>query len=331
MAKAKTEEIVSFEEKLKELDKRFSRKSVERIIIPTGSVALDKAYGGGYNTGRVYEYIAWEGAGKTSLSLHAIAEAQKLNLNVAYIDAEHALDEAYAKAIGVNWDKFKPSLFQPDFGEEGFEYAKELLKTGELRLLIIDSTSGMLPKKQMEDPAGSSNLGLHARLMGTEVPKLVQLADKNNCCVIFISQFREKIGVMFGSPETTQGGNALKFWASVRTELRRQLNKDGDDVIGINAKFKMIKNKLGVPYQTGAIPIIFGMGINKVGELIELGNEAEILKTWGKTITLLDNGAGGETKYTQEEFISLLNDNQEFFDCISKQIKEKINIKQEVE
>jgi recombination protein RecA len=320
MAKeAKKAEIkMTFSERAAELQKRFAKEERQKIVIPTGSIALDKAFGGGYCTGRIYEYISWEGAGKTSLCLHAIAEAQKIGINVAYIDAEHALDEKYARTIGVDWDALGESLFQPMNGEEGFEDIKELIRTGEPSLIVVDSTSGMKPKKEMEDPAGSTNMGLHARLMGAEIPKIVSLADVNNCCVIFVSQFREKIGVMFGSPETTQGGNALKFWASVRTELRRELSKEGDEVYGIISKFKVIKNKMSAPYQTGKIPIVFGQGIDKLKEIITLGKEYELLTTRTDTLTF------GKDKYKVEEFKELLNSNEEFYNDVKASIINKM-------
>lgn len=325
MATAKKEKVeepkMSFDEKAKQLAKRFSRVETQTVIIPTGSIQLDKAYGGGYRTKRVFEFIAWEGAGKSTLALHAVAEAQKLGLNVAYIDAEHALDETYAKAIGVDWEKFKGSLFQPMNGEEAFEYGKELIQTGELSLCIFDSTSGMKPKKEMEDPAGTSNLGLHARLMGAEIPKLVALANVHNCCVIFISQFREKIGVMFGSPETTQGGNALKFWASVRTELRKSLDKVGDDVVGITTRFKVIKNKIVPPYQTGEIPIIFGEGIARKHEVKNMLKELEIVKERMGIITVTETG----NKLTIAEFNDSVENPDEYNswkDMILNKIKE---------
>lgn len=326
MAK-KVEEVKvqsSFQDKAKELEKRFARKEVDRIIIPTGSIKLDKAFGGGYVTGRVFEFIAWEGAGKTSLALHAIASAQKLGLNVAYIDAEHALDRKYAEAIGVDWDSLKPTLFQPMNGEEGFNIIRELLSTGDMQLCVIDSTSGMKPKKEMEDPAGSSNLGLHARLMGQEIPKIVADADVHNCCVIFISQFREKIGVMFGSPETTQGGNALKFWASVRTELRKALDKVGDDVVGIITKFKVIKNKIVAPYQTGEIPITFGVGIDKLEEVKELAKEHDLIRERMGVITMLTD----DSKIPSEEFATRLTKDEDFYNGLKTSILEKLNGKE---
>jgi len=306
MAKAKEEQVkMSFEEKAKELSKRFSRgEEQSQIVIPSGSISLDKALGGGYRTKRIFEYIAWEGAGKSTLCLHAVAEAQRLGYNVAYIDAEHALDEVYAKKIGVDWEALKPTLFQPMNGEEAFEFGKELIGTGDLRLCIFDSTSGMKPRKEMEDPAGSSNLGLHARLMGTEIPKIVTLASIHNCAVIFVSQFREKIGVMFGSPETTQGGNALKYWASVRTEIRKSLDKVGDDVVGITSRFKVIKNKIVPPYQTGEIPIVFGEGISKTEEVKNLLKELQIVKERMGVLTVVETGA----KYTLKEFEDSVKD-----------------------
>jgi len=327
MARAKSADketmTLSFSDKVKELEKKYSKPQHDRMFIPTGSVGYDWALGGGYQTGRIYEKIAWEGAGKTTLSLHAVAECQKMGENALYIDAEHALDRKYAEAIGVDWNAL--AKFQPSFGEEGFEYTKDLIATGDVRLVIIDSTSGMLPKKQMLDPAGASNLGLHAKLLGTEIPKVVNLADIYNCVVIFISQFREKIGVMFGSPETTQGGNALKFWASVRTEFRRGLSKEGDEVVGIDSKFKVIKNKVVSPYRTGVIPIRFGEGINKVDEMIDLGGEYDVIRKFGKNITLLDNGASGETKYLVEEFISLWKTDDDFRYSINSAIKQRMD------
>jgi recombination protein RecA len=321
MAKAKKEEDVkmSFKEKCAALDKFYNKTDKERIFIPTGSIGYDWALGGGYQTGRIYEFISWEGAGKTTLSLHAVAECQKLGLNAMYIDAEHALDRKYAERIGVEWEKM--GKFQPDFGEQGFDYIKSILNNGDVSLIVIDSTSGLLPKKMIDDPTGTSNLGLHARMLGPEWVKLQTLADSGNCAIIVISQIREKIGIMFGSPETVQGGNALKFWASGRTELRRELQKEGDDVLGIIAKFKVIKNKVVSPYRTGRIPIKFGEGIQKLEELMILGNQYEVIKKHGDGVKILKN----DQKYTVSEFYSLLNDNEEFKKDIISDITKKMN------
>jgi len=298
MAKIK-EEKLSLKDKLAELDKQFKREDEDNgYFVSTGSIVLNKAYGGGYKTGRVYEYLAWEGAGKTTLSLHAVAEFQKKGLMTAYIDAEHALDETYANNIGVKWNDV--IIRQPDYGEQGWEYAKGLIKTGEISLLVIDSISGMLPKKMLEGEAGDSNLGLHARLTGQELVKVTSLAAKYNCCVILISQFREKIGVMFGNPETTQGGNAPRFWASVRTELRKSLEKEGDDVVGITAKFKVIKNKVSSPYKTGELHIEFGKGIQRWKEVKDLAVEEGIIKKTGNTYSFKENKLGvGEKQLEQ--------------------------------
>lgn len=317
MAKNK-EEKKSFAELAAELDKKFSgNTNTEHFDLSTGSLSLDLALGGGIRSGRITELIAWEGAGKTTICLHLIAEAQKKGLNVAYIDAEHALDEKYAKAIGVDWEKLKPTLFQPMNGEDAFQYGQELLKSGELQLLIFDSTSGMLPKSQMEAEPGGSNMGKHALLFSKEVPKVNIFAANNNAIVVFVSQLREKIGIMFGSPETTQAGNTLKFFASNRIDLRRSLEKDGEEVVGINTKFKVLKCKTASPYKTGVIPIVFGVGIDKVSEIIEMATDLDLIKKWGKTITILD---GSETKYDLEEFKTLLKDNEEFFQDLRNKI-----------
>lgn len=321
MAKNK-EEKKSFAELAAELDKKFSgNTNTEHFDLSTGSLSLDLALGGGVRSGRITELIAWEGAGKTTICLHLIAEAQKKGLNVAYIDAEHALDEKYAKAIGVDWEKLKPTLFQPMNGEDAFQYGQELLKTGELQLLIFDSTSGMLPKSQMEAEPGGSNMGKHALLFSKEVPKVNIFAANNNAIVVFVSQLREKIGIMFGSPETTQAGNTLKFFASNRIDLRRSLEKEGDEVIGINTKFKVLKCKTSAPYKTGIIPILFGVGIDKVSEIIEMATDLDLIKKWGKTITILD---GTDTKYDLEEFKTLLKDNEEFFQDLRSKILKKV-------
>jgi recombination protein RecA len=322
MAKEKdTKQVAStFKERVKELEKKFAKPEVDRFFIPTGSIEFDWALGGGYQSGRIYELIAWEGGGKTTLASHAVAECHKLGKRAVYIDAEHAMDPTYAKAIGVEWDnEEKFNLFQPDCGEEGFEYARGVMETGEIGLIVFDSANGLLPLKQMEGEEGASNLGLHARLLGQAVPRIKTLASKHNVVVIFISQFREKIGVMFGSPETTQGGHALKFWASGRIELRRENIKDGDEIIGIKSKFKVIKNKVVSPYRKGEIPIEFGVGIDKIKEIFDSGKKFNILKPWGQTITY------GNDKYSMEEFRTLLQDNQEFFDKIKSEIIFKLN------
>jgi recombination protein RecA len=316
MAKAEKKEQpkLGFRDKAKELDKQFSSVEHDRSFVPSGSIYFNWGLGGGYQTGRLYELISWEGGGKTTLALHALAECQALGNKAVYIDSEHALDETYAKAIGVDWDNQESlTIFQPDNGEDGFEYAKAMMETGEVRLVVIDSINGMLPKKMLEDPAGSSNLGLHARLMGQEIPKLKVLASKYDVAVICISQVREKIGVMFGSPETTQGGHALKFWASVRVDLRKELDKEGEEVVGIYSKFKIIKNKVVAPYRKGKIPIVFGVGIDKLQEVLDLGKEAGLFRPYGQS-TFFEG-----TKYLTTDLVKIIEDTPE--------LKEKINLK----
>lgn len=312
---------LSFKDRARELEKEFAQPEHDAFFIPTGSIGLDWATGGGWRTGKVYEIMAWEGSGKTTIAKHAIAELQKLNKGeVVVIDAEHAMDPKYAKAIGVNWKPLEDAgFFQPMYGEQGYEYAKELIKTGEVRLLVIDSMNGMQPKKVLEGEAGDSNLGLHARLQGVEVLKLKGLASQYNCAVICISQFREKIGVMFGSPETTQGGNGLRFWADCRIDLRKAMDKEGDQEVGIISKVKVVKNKIVSPYRRCHIPIKFGVGIDKLQEVIDLGKEFGLLKTRAGIITFEEN------KYPEADFLGLMNDNPEFYTKLKNTIISKLN------
>lgn len=328
MATAKTaaeKPKLSFAEKVEQYEKTYHRVEPDRIFIPTGSIGLNWALGGGWQTGRLYEVMAWEGAGKTTLCKHAIAECQALNKGeVVAIDSEHAFDPKYARRIGVNWDHLKKGgFFQPDYGEEGYEYAKGLLETGEVRLLILDSMNGLKPKKELEDPAGSSNLGLHARLQGVEVLKLKNMAAKHNCAIICISQFREKIGVMFGSPETTQGGNALKYWADCRVDLRRSFVKEGEEEVGLLTKVKVIKNKIVAPFRRCEIPLRFGVGIDKLEEVIQLGKKLKLLKT--NTLKGVHHIYMGEDKWPTTEFVNLLHDNPGFYESVQGQIIASLN------
>ena len=319
MAGKKEEKKKTLKEAIEYLNKTYSGAyNDDGYFISTGSIGLDAILGGGLKSGRLVELIAWEGAGKTTFCLHVLAEAQKAGYNVAYVDAEHALDKAYAENIGVDWDALLPTLFQPSNGEEAFEYGKTLLETGEMNLIIFDSTSGMLPKSQMEGETGASNIGKHAFLFNKEIPRINLLASKHNAICIFVSQIREKPGVMFGSPETTQAGHSLKFFASTRIDLRRTLTKDGDDTTGIKTKFKTLKCKTASPFQLAYVPIVFGLGFDKLDEAIELGKEYEILKKHGDKITI------GEDKYTVEEFKTLLLDNTEFYSSLKEKITNKI-------
>lgn len=333
MAKKVEEKQLNYDEQLADLKKRFSIDNTENApYISSGSLAFDLALdreGRGFRCGRVVEYKAWEGSGKTTICLHTIAEAQKSGFKCVYVDAEHSLNREYAEKIGVNWEEFEKSLFQPANGEEAFEYAKALIKTDEVRLLVFDSTSGMLPKKQMEGEAGDSSLGLHARLFSSEVPKIKHLASKYNCLVIFISQIREKIGVMFGSPETTQAGNALKFFADYRIDLKKQImkeNGDKEDATGITTKFNTIKNKAFRPYVSGDFYIKLGVGIDKIRELIEILTDLDIIYKWGSKVKL-NKGTDLEIEYTSDEFTSLLQDNEEFFQEMRNKVLEAIKQK----
>lgn len=320
----------NLQETLIALNKKYNLgDSQERTFISTGSIGLNKSLGGGIVTGRITEIIAWEGVGKTTVCLHAVADAQDKGLKAGYIDAEHALDEAYARALGVDWDELV--LIQPSFGEEAFEIGEELLKTGEIDLLIFDSTSGMIPKAQFEGDPGSSYIGKHAMLFSKEVPKINVLASKHNVAVIFISQLREKIGVMYGSPEITQAGNTLKFFASNRIELRKQLVREGDVVVGQNTKFKVIKCKTHKPYGVGEFRIEFGKGIDKIGELIDILQDLEIIKKWGKTITIFSKQEDQEDeKMDYSEFYDKLQNDKEFYERMKNIVLNEYEPKKEI-
>ncbi len=328
MAKTKsTETKQSFEDLVKELNKKYSGSNdQETFDLSTGSILLDQALGGGLRSGRITEIMAWEGAGKTTICLHLVAEAQKRGLNVLYVDSEFALDETYAKNIGCDWEKLKPTIFQPSCGEDAFDYAQKLLASGDLDLLIFDSTSGMIPKSQLEAEPGGSNMGKHALLFSKEVPKINSLTARNNCVTVFISQFREKIGIIFGSPETTQAGNTLKFFASNRIELRRSMTKEGEDVTGQNTRFKVIKCKTNSPYGKGEFPIRFAIGIDKITEIVDLAKEyldKETFNVWGAK-TKFD----GE-EYKTEDFYQLLKDNEDLYQSLRSKVLEKLSPKEE--
>lgn len=285
MAKSK-EEKLSFKEVIKQLNKQFGQvEKKERFFVTTGSPKLDKALGGGIVSGRITELIAWEGGGKTTICLHATADALKKGKKVLYIDAEHALDETYCKNLGADLEDI--ILFQPDFGEQAFEYAEKLLETGEIGLVIFDSTSGMIPKSQFDAEPGTTSIGKHAMLFNKEMPKINSITAKYNVVTIFISQVREKIGILFGSPETTQGGNALKFFASNRIELRKSTQeKEGDSVVGNLVKFKTLKCKTAPPFKTGDFLIEYGLGIQRWKDIMDLAIDANIIEKVGNTYSL---------------------------------------------
>ena len=294
-------------------------------VISTGSVGLNLALGvGGYPRGRVIEIYGPESSGKTTLAIHAIAEAQKQGGIAAIIDAEHAFDRFYAEKLGVDIDNLLIS--QPDSGEQALEVADELIRSSAIDLIVIDSVAALTPKAELDGDMGDNKVGLQARLMSQALRKLTATINKTNTCCIFINQLREKIGVMFGNPETTTGGNALKFYASVRLDIRRISQiKDGDEVIGNQTRVKVIKNKVAPPFRKAEFDIMFGEGISKVGEIVDLGVEYDIVKKSGSWFSY------GDTKLAQgrDAVKALLKDNPELAAEIEGKIMAAVKEKKE--
>lgn len=292
----------------------------EESIIPSGSIALDHALGiGGYPRGRVIEIYGPESSGKTTLAIHAIAEAQKTGGIAAIIDAEHAFDRTYAKKLGVNVDTLLIS--QPDNGEQALEIADNLIRSGAIDIIVIDSVAALTPKAEIEGEMGDSKMGLQARLMSQALRKLTANISKTNTCCIFINQLRDKIGVMFGNPETTTGGNALKFYASVRIDVRKTTQiKDGEDATGSRTRAKIVKNKMAPPFRKAEFDILFGEGISRIGEIIDLGVEFDIIKKAGSWFSY------NETRLAQgrEAVKQVLSDNTELCDEIEARIREAL-------
>lgn len=321
------EKLKALQLTMDKIEKSYGKGSIMRLgdkpvddvaAISSGSIALDLALGiGGYPKGRVIEIFGPESSGKTTLAIHAIAESQKQGGIAAIIDAEHAFDTAYATKLGVNINELLIS--QPDNGEQALEIADNLIRSGAIDIIVIDSVAALTPKAEIEGEMGDSKMGLQARLMSQALRKLTASISKTKTCVIFINQLREKIGVMFGNPETTTGGNALKFYASVRVDIRKigQL-KDGEDVQGNHTRVKIVKNKIAPPFRKAEFDIIFGEGISKTGEIIDLGVELNIIKKSGSWFSY------GETKLGQgrESVKALLIDNPELADEIEKKIIE---------
>jgi recombination protein RecA len=311
------------------IDKDFGKGSVmmmsdkgvtEQEYISTGSIGLDVALGiGGLPKGRVVEIYGPESSGKTTLAIHVIAEAQKKGGMCAFIDAEHAFDSAYAQKLGVDIDNLLIS--QPDYGEQALEIADRLILSGALDVVVIDSVAALVPKGELEGEMGDSKMGLQARLMSQALRKLTATISKTNSCCIFINQLREKIGVMFGNPETTTGGNALKFYASVRLDIRRMAQiKDGDEVVGNHIKVKVVKNKVAPPFRQAEFDIIYGGGISKQGEIIDMGVELGIVQKSGSWFSYNNDKLG----QGREAVKQLMSDNPELAAEIEAKIREKI-------
>ena len=341
MAKELTEAEAQRLEKLKilqstldKIEKNYGKGSVMKLgdraaekvdVIPTGSINLDMALGvGGFPRGRIIEIFGPESSGKTTLAIHAIAECQKQGGIAAVIDAEHAFDSFYAKKLGVDIANLLVS--QPDNGEQALEIADNLIRSGAIDIIVVDSVAALTPKAEIDGEMGDSKVGLQARLMSQAMRKLTSTISKTNCCCIFINQLREKIGVLFGNPETTTGGNALKFYASVRIDIRRtQAIKDGDQNVGNRVKVKVVKNKVAPPFRTCEFDLMFGEGISKLGEIIDLGVEQEIIKKSGSWFSY------GDTKLAQgrEALKQVLRDNPDLCDELEGKIRAALTEKAE--
>ena len=293
---------------------RMNDESVEDVdVIPTGSIGLDRALGvGGYPRGRIVEIYGPESSGKTTLALHAIAQAQQIGGIAAYIDAEHAFDRSYAEAVGVNTRNLWIS--QPDNGEQALEIADQLIRSAAIDVIVIDSVAALTPKAEIEGEMGESKMGLQARLMSQALRKLTATIAKTRTCCIFINQLREKLGVMFGNPETTTGGNALKFYSSVRLDIRRLAHiKDGDRVLGAQTRVKVVKNKVAPPFRKAEFDVIYGTGISRESELIDMGVEAGIIKKSGAWFSWQDNRLGQGREAAKQYLI----DNPDTADAIA--------------
>lgn len=311
------------------IEKDFGKGSVMKLgdeniesveVIPTGSISLNVALGvGGYPRGRIIEIYGPESSGKTTLAIHAIAEAQKAGGIAAFIDAEHAFDRFYAEKLGVDIDNLLIS--QPDNGEQALEIADQLIRSSAIDILVVDSVAALTPKKEIEGDMGDNNVGLQARLMSQALRKLTSTVSKTNTTCIFINQLREKIGIMFGNPETTTGGNALKFYSSVRLDIRRVTSiKDGDQVIGNQVRVKVVKNKVAPPFRKAEFEITFGEGISKIGEILDLGVEYGIIQKSGSWFSY-DNSKLGQGRDATK---ALLKDNPELCEDIEGKIMQAI-------
>lgn len=324
------EKLKALQLTIDKLEKTYGKGTIMKLgdnaiepmeIIPTGSLTLDIALGvGGYPKGRIVEIYGPESSGKTTLAIHAIAEVQKQGGIAAIVDAEHAFDRFYAQRLGVDIESLLIS--QPDNGEQALEIADNLIRSGAVDILVIDSVAALTPKAEIEGEMGDSKMGLQARLMSQALRKLTANINKTGCCCIFINQLREKIGVMFGNPETTTGGNALKFYASVRLDIRRAGQiKDGEQATGNRTRVKVVKNKVAPPFRTAEFDILYGEGISRVGEIIDLGVEHNIIRKSGSWFSYEDMKLG----QGRDAVKSLFNDNPELMERIEAQIRQVLS------
>ncbi|GAB2615543.1 recombinase RecA [Belliella aquatica] len=329
---ANTEKLKALQLTIDKLEKTYGKGTVMKLsdnkvqdipAISTGSLGLDMALGiGGIPRGRVTEIYGPESSGKTTLTLHCIAEAQKAGGLAAFIDAEHAFDKAYAEKLGIDTENLLIS--QPDNGEQALEIAEHLIRSGAIDIIVIDSVAALVPKGELEGDMGDSKMGLQARLMSQALRKLTGAINKTGCACVFINQLRDKIGVMFGSPETTTGGNALKFYASVRLDIRRigQIKESADNILGNRTKVKVVKNKVAPPFKVVEFDIMYGLGISKVGEIIDLGVEFEIIKKAGSWFSYEGNKLG----QGRDAVKTLLLDNPELMEELEKKIKDRAGL-----
>ena len=328
-----SEKLKALQAAMSKIEKDFGKGSIMKLgdeqienvdVIPTGSIGLNAALGvGGYPKGRIIEIYGPESSGKTTLAIHAIAEAQKQGGIAAFIDAEHAFDRFYAQKLGVDIDNLY--IAQPDNGEQALEIADQLIRSSAVDIIVIDSVAALTPKKEIEGDMGDSAVGLHARLMSQALRKLTSTIAKTNTTCIFINQLREKIGVMFGNPETTTGGNALKFYASVRLDIRRVTSlKDGDQVVGNQVRVKVVKNKVAPPFRKAEFEITFGEGISKIGEILDLGVEYGIVQKSGSWFSYQDSKLAQGRDATK----AILKDNPELCEELEAKIMEAIRDQQ---
>ena len=329
MDKEKESKLKALSITIDKLEKTYGKGAVMKMgsvthenisSISTGSIGLDLALGvGGYPKGRVVEIYGPESSGKTTLAIHAMAEAQKTGGIAAFIDAEHAFDRIYAENLGVNIDEL--IIAQPDSGEQALEIADNLIRSGAIDIIVVDSVAALTPKSEIEGEMGDSKLGLHARLMSQALRKLTASISKTGCICIFINQLREKIGVIFGNPETTTGGNALKFYASIRLDIRRSTQlKNGDNLVGNRTRVKVVKNKVAPPFKKTEFDILYGEGISKIGEIVDLGVELNLIDKSGSWFSYGDIKLG----QGRDSVKGLLNDNIELMNEIESKIIEQI-------